>query len=126
MSCIGVDKTRVWFGSGHGTTVYDTATGIWRVYKKKDGLGSDLITSIAINDTEIWFGTFDNGVTVLTKATGEFSILTMADGLPHNGILSLAMDGDFVWIGAHGGLTRYDTLTKTWTVFTEHFDHDGI
>ena len=126
VSCIGVDKTRVWFGSGHGTTVYDTATGIWRVYKKKDGLGSDLITSIAINDTEIWFGTFDNGVTVLTKATGEFSILTMADGLPHNGILSLAMDGDFVWIGTHGGLTRYDTLTKTWTVFTEHFDHDGI
>ena len=126
VSCIGVDKTRVWFGGGHGATVYDMTDGTWRVYTKKDGLGSDLITSIAINDTEIWFGTFDNGVTVLTKATGEFTILAMADGLPHNGVLSLAMDGDFVWIGTHGGLTRYDTLTETWTVFTEHFDHDGI
>ncbi len=126
VSCIGVDKTSVWFGSGHGATVYDMADGTWRVYTKEDGLGSDLITSIAINDTEIWFGTFDNGVTVLTKETGEFSILTMADGLPHNGILSLAMDGDLVWIGTHGGLARYDNLTKTWTVFTEHFDHDGI
>ena len=126
VSCIGVDKTHVWFGSGHGATIYDMAERSWRVYDKSDGLGSDLITSIAINDTEIWFGTFDNGVTVLTKATGEFSILTMADGLPHNGILSIAMDGDLVWIGTHGGLTRYDTLTKTWTVFTEHFDHDGI
>lgn len=126
VSCIGVDKTRIWFGSGHGTTVYDIADGSWHVYTKSDGLGSDLITSIAINDTEIWFGTFDRGVTVLTKASGKFSIFTMADGLPHNGILSLAMDGDLVWIGTHGGLTRYDTLTKTWTVFTEHFDHDGI
>ncbi len=126
VSCIGVDESRVWFGSGHGATVYDTANETWRVYTKKDGLGSDLITSIAINEAEIWFGTFDNGVTVLTKDTGEFTILTMADGLPHNGVLSLAMDGDLVWIGAHGGLTRYDTLTETWTVFTEHFDHDGI
>lgn len=126
VSCIGIDRTRVWFGSGHGATVYDTANGTWRVYTKKNGLGSDLITSIAISDTAIWFGTFDNGVTVLTKATGEFTILTMADGLPHNGVLSIAMDGELVWIGTHGGLTRYDTLTETWTVFTEHFDHDGI
>ena len=126
VSCIGIDRTHVWFGSGHGATTYDTANGTWRVYTKEDGLGSDLITSIAISDTAIWFGTFDNGVTVLTKATGEFTILAMADGLPHNGVMSIAMDGEFVWIGTHGGLTRYDTLSKTLTVFTEHFDHDGI
>ena len=124
---MALTETRVWFGSGHGATVYDTANGTWRVYTKENGLGSDLITSIAISDTAIWFGTFDNGVTVLTKATGEFTILTMADGLPHNGVLcQWRWTANSIWIGTHGGLTRYDTLTETWTVFTEHFDHDGI
>ena len=126
VSCIGIDKTRVWFGSGHGVTVYDTATETWSAYTKADGLGSNLITSIAINSDQIWLGTFDQGVTVLDKATGKFTTFTKADGLPHNGILSIAIDGDWVWIGTHGGLTRYDTLTETWTVYTERFDHDGI
>ena len=126
VSCIGIDRTRVWFGSGHGVTVYDTATETWSAYTKADGLGSNLITSIAINSDQIWLGTFDQGVTVLDKATGEFTTFTKADGLPHNGILSIAIDGDWVWIGTHGGLTRYDTLTETWTVYTERSDHDGI
>ena len=126
VSCIGIDEARVWFGSGHGVTVYDTATENWRTYTEANGLGSNLITSIAVSDTEIWFGTFDRGVTVLDKATGKFTTFAKADGLPHNGILSIAIDGDWIWIGTHGGLTRYDTLTRTWTVFTEQFDHDGI
>lgn len=126
VSCIGIDRTRVWFGSGRGVTVYDTATETWSAYTEADGLGSNLITSIAINNKQIWFGTFDKGITVLDKVTGKFTTFTKADGLPHNGVLSIAMDGDLVWIGTHGGLTRYDTLTQTWTVYTERFDHDGV
>ena len=126
VSCIIIDNEQVWFGSGRGVTVYDTLNETWRVLTEADGLGSNLITSMAIRGDQVWFGTFDKGVTVLDKTTGQFTTFTKADGLPHNGILSIAIDGSYLWFGTHGGLTRYDSLTGTWTVYTERFDHDGI
>ena len=126
VSCITIDDERVWFGSGRGVTVYDTVNETWKILTKADGLGSNLITSIAVNGNQTWFGTFDRGVTVLDNSTGRFTTFTKADGLPHNGIMSIAIDGDYIWFGTHGGLTRYDSPTGTWTVYTEQFDYDGI
>ena len=126
VSCITIDNEQVWFGSGRGVTVYDTVNKTWKILTEADGLGSNLITSMAIRGDQVWFGTFDKGVTVLDKTNGQFTTFTKADGLPHNGILSIAIDGDYLWFGTHGGLTRYDSLTGTWTVYTERFDHDGI
>ena len=126
VSCITIDNEQVWFGSGRGVTVYDTVNKTWKILTEVDGLGSNLITSMAIRGDQVWFGTFDKGVTMLDKTTGEFTIFTKADGLPHNGILSIVIDDNYLWFGTHGGLTRYDSLTGTWTVYTEWFDHDGI
>ena len=126
VSCITIDNEQVWFGSGRGVTVYDTVSETWRTLTETDGLGSNLITSMAIHGDQVWFGTFDKGVTMLDKTTEQFTTFTKADGLPHNGILSIAIDGDYLWFGTHGGLTRYDSLAGTWTVYTERFDHDGI
>ena len=126
VSCIVIDKEQVWFGSGRGVTIYDTLNETWKVLTDADGLGSNLITSMAIRGDQVWFGTFDKGVTMFDKNTGQFTTFTKVDGLPHNGILSIAIDGDYLWFGTHGGLTRYDSLTGTWTVYTERFDHDGI
>ena len=126
VSCITIDNEQVWFGSGRGVTIYNTANETWKILTEVDGLGSNLITSMAIRGDQVWLGTFDKGVTMLNKTTGQFTTFTKADGLPHNGILSIAIDGDYLWFGTHGGLTRYDSLTGTWTVYTERFDHDGI
>ena len=126
VSCITIDKEQVWFGSRRGVTVYDTVNKTWKILTEADGLGSNLITSMAIRGDQVWFGTFDKGVTMLDKTTGQFTTFTKADGLPHNGILSIVIDDDYLWFGTHGGLTRYDSLTGTWTVYTERFDHDGI
>lgn len=126
VSCITFDGGRVWFGSGRGVTVYDTENDTWKVLTEADGLGSNLITSIANHRSQIWFGTFDSGATVYDKITGKFTTFTKADGLPHNGILSITADGNCLWFGTHGGLTRYDSLAGTWTVYTERFDYDGL
>lgn len=126
VSCIVIDKEQVWFGSGRGVTVYNTLNETWKVLTDADGLGSNLITSMAIRGDQVWFGTFDKGITMWDKTTGQFTTFTKTDGLPHNGILSIAIDGDYLWFGTHGGLTRYDSVTGTWTVYTERFDHDGV
>lgn len=126
VSCITLDGGRVWLGSGRGVTVYDTENDTWDVLTEAEGLGSNLITSIAVHSSQIWFGTFDSGVTALDKFTGQFTTFTKADGLPHNGILSIAADGNYIWFATHGGLTRYDSLAGTWTVYTERFDYDGL
>jgi ligand-binding sensor domain-containing protein len=126
VSCIAVDGENIWFGSGRGVSMYDTRNGSWQVFTERDGLASDLITSIAVSERYICFGTFDKGITILHKAENEFTTYTKKHGLPHNGILSIAIDGDLIWIGTHGGLTRYDTITQTWTIYTEGFDWDGV
>ena len=126
VSCITIDKEQVWFGSRRGVTVYNTVNETWKILTEAEGLGSNLITSMAIRGDQVWFGTFDKGVTMLDKTTGQFTTFTKADGLPHNGILSIVIDDNYLWFGTHGGLTRYDSLTGTWTVYTERFDHDGI
>ncbi|MFC1716843.1 hypothetical protein ACFL6S_24465 [Candidatus Poribacteria bacterium] len=126
VSCIAVDNGSVWFGSGYGVTVYDARTGKWKTFTKDDGLPSNLITSIAVSKDQICFGTFARGVAIMDRAGEEFISLAKKDGLPHNGILSIAIDGGFIWLGTHSGLTRYDLLTQTWTIYTEGFDWDGL
>lgn len=126
VSCIVVDGESVWSGSGRGITVYNTRTGKWQTFTEDNGLVSNLITSMAVGKDQICVGTFDKGITLLDRARSGFTTFTKRDGLPHNGILSVAMDGDVIWLGTHSGLTRYDLLTQTWTIYTEGFDWDGL
>ena len=126
VSCIAVDNGSVWFGSGYGVTVYDARTGKWQTFTEDDGLPSNLITSMTVGKDQICFGTFAKGVAIMDRTSNGFTSLSKEDGLPHNGILSIAMDGDFIWLGTHSGLTRYDLLTQTLTIYTELFDWDGL
>ena len=124
VSSICIDGDWVWFGTEGGVSRLNTRTEEWDVFTSSDGLASDPITSIVATDDFVWFGSFDAGVSRYNKATTEWKHFTQRDGLSHNRVFALATDGDFLWVGTERGLSRYDTVTDTWTIFTTHFDEE--
>ena len=119
ISVIVVDETNVWFGTGKGATKYNVESGDFVTFTQSDGLASNLVTCIALNGGEIWFGSADAGVTRLDKATGRWRIFNKSDGLLHNRVEAIAFDGDQCWFGTERGLCRYDAKTGTWTSYAE-------
>ena len=124
VSTICIDGDWVWFGTEGGASRLDTKTEKWSAFTVADGLASNQITSIVTNGDFVWFGSFDAGVTRYNKVTAEWKHFTQKDGLSHNRVFGLATDGDFLWVGTERGLSRYDTMTDTWTIFTSHFDEE--
>jgi len=123
---VRVDGQKVWFGSDEGVVAYDKDSQDWETYSTADGLSSDRITCIATDDKYVWFGTFDAGIMRFDKETRAWTPLSRKDGLAHNSILSITVDGDQVWIGTQRGLSRYDKIKNTWTIYTRHGDSEDV
>ena len=118
-SIIVIDEGEIWFGTGKGATRYNVESGDFVTYTRSDGLASDVVTCIALNGEEIWFGSADAGVTRLARTTGDWRVFNIDDGLPHNRVEAIALDGDQLWFGTERGLCRYDQKTGTWTSYAE-------
>ena len=118
-SVIVIDEAEIWFGTSKGATKYNVESGDFVTYTRSDGLGSDVVTCIALNEEEIWFGSADAGVTRLDRTTGDWRVFNIGDGLPHNRVEAIALDGDQLWFGTERGLCRYDQATGTWTSYAE-------
>lgn len=86
------------------------------------------ISSIAVDDNLVWFGTYGNGVFRYDKAGDSWSVYnTSNSGLAGDYVASVAVDGDFVWFGTQNeygtpgrlgkGVCRYDKTTDSWITF---------
>ncbi|MCS4305971.1 diguanylate cyclase (GGDEF)-like protein [Rheinheimera pacifica] len=63
------------------------------------------VSSLLINDNQLWIGTTDRGL--LRYSELGLEQLTIAGGLPNNRILSLYFDREqSIWVGTNGGLFR--------------------
>ena len=120
-SVIVIDEADIWFGTDKGATKYNVESGDFVTYTRSDGLASDVVTCIALNGEEIWFGSADAGVTQLDRTTGDWRVFNIDDGLSHNRVEAIALDGDQLWFGTERGLCRYNQKTETWTSYAEGF-----
>lgn len=80
--------------------------GDWVNYTMEDGLPSNKINTVKIDDNRILVGT-DRGMAILQN--GEWTVYTPEDGLAHRNVLSIDINpanGD-VWIGTMNGLNRW-------------------
>lgn len=95
----------------------------------RDGLSSDMILSLAVQDDKVWFGTYGGGATLYDTVHKTFKAYTtkgepqdrMDDGqsitwknrLPYNHVSVIQTDGDQVWFGTSfygfggGGISAY-------------------
>ena len=122
-SVIVIDEADIWFGTNKGVTKYNVESGDFVTYTRSDGLASDVVTCIALNGEEIWFGSADAGVTQLDRTTGDWRVFNIDDGLSHNRVEAIALDGDQLWFGTERGLCRYDQATETWTSYAEDLNN---
>lgn len=115
--CLAFEGDYIWAGTdGGGVVKWDKKTGTYNVFSALDGLGYNVVKSIAIDrHGNKWFGTFGGG---LTKFDGKnWLTYTTADGLANNNVNSVAVDLDgILWIGTADGLNKFDGVY--WTKYT--------
>jgi ligand-binding sensor domain-containing protein len=110
---------------GAGVNRYHRTTDSWNTYSKADGLADDQLTTIAVGEAEVWFGTRDDGVSLYSKTDQTFvKSYTKTDVLSSDKINSIAVDGGQIWFGtANAGAQRYLKAVNTWVEYTTE---DGL
>jgi len=108
----------MWFGTNHGASCFDGTA--WNTYTEEDGLVSNLIRIITVDqDNVVWFGTpagvsrFDgNSWTAYTEDDGLVSRYVYASIVDHNNVK---------WFGTRYGVSSFDEVI--WKTYTEE---DGL
>ncbi|MFQ6040427.1 MAG: two-component regulator propeller domain-containing protein, partial [Candidatus Poribacteria bacterium] len=108
-----------------GVSRYQRSTDSWNNYSKTDGLIGEEVTTIAVGEDTVWFGTYNSGVSSYSKTDQTFiGTYTKTDLLVSNKIRSIVVDGNSVWFGtANGGVQRYIKSVNTWVRYTRE---DGL
>jgi ligand-binding sensor domain-containing protein len=109
------------FASNSKVVAVLSAQGEWYYFAVQEGILSDVVNALDIDENDrVWIGT-KNGVTVIdynnTLANKSDDViegnnLTTVDGLENNSIKELAIDLDgIVWIATEGGLNYWNRGT---------------
>lgn len=82
--CIAEDKNGIlWIGTrSNGLNKFDTKTGKFFHYTKSDGLPSNYITAIQVDElNRIWISTFTNGMACLDQSNEKIKVIDVVYGL---------------------------------------------
>jgi len=100
--------------------------GSWKTYSKKDGLPSDKIYAVRVDEDRLWVGT-SQGLALLED--GKWTVYQEEDGLAHRGVLAIDVSpitGD-VWVATMSGLNRFSGgKFETFTQFNSGLANDVI
>lgn len=100
--------------------------GNWKTFGTKDGLPSDKVYSVKVDEDRIWVGTSE-GLALLEN--GKWKIYGEKDGLAHRGVLAMDVSeetGD-LWVGTMSGLNRFSGgRFETYTQFNSGLANDVI
>jgi len=138
ITSIAVEKEYVWVGTEakrrrhmgdwewreekrrSGVNRYDKNTDSWTTYTPEEGMVSGQLSTIAIDENTIWFGTKDAGISCYSKKDQAFvKSYTKSDLLATNNIKAIVVDGNYTWIGtANSGVYRYIKPTDSWIQYT--------
>src|SRR5690606_10824005 len=117
---------------GGGLNMYDRKKDIFINYHEvrdaKDGLSSDVINSLCLDDGLLWIGTEDGGLNLFNLTTKQFQTFQHNPEDPatisSNSISALFKDSDGnIWIGTlDNGLSMYNPQNEKFTKFPHEID----
>jgi len=113
-----VDGDRVWAGTENGLVLIEKGK-IQKVYKPEDGLANRVVTGVALDPAsgDVWLATF-GGLSRLSG--GEFkNYRNLTSGLANDIVYAVAVQGEFVWAATTAGISRLNTRTGEWSIFSE-------
>ncbi len=117
---VKADGPRVWIGTEDGLACYDKKTGKIQSWKEEDGLPWRVVSSIDVNPKtgEVWLGLFGGGLARFSG--GRFDHFhQLNSGLVNDVVYGVAIENDNVWAATTAGASRYNTIDKKWTIYTE-------
>jgi len=115
------DGRNLWLGTDEGISFFQwgwdwdeqDTTFVWKEnYDSRNGLPSDLVLSLAIDDSTIWVGT-DAGVCMGVKNQNlkdpqNWTSFFAVNGLPSVEILSLMIEPSSIWAGTANGVAVFN------------------
>lgn len=117
---VQADGPRVWIGTEDGLACYDKRTAKIRSWQEKDGLPWRVVSALDVNQKtgEVWIGMFGGGLARFSG--GRFDHFhQLNSGLVNDVVYGVAVENDNVWAATTAGASRYNTVTKKWTIYTE-------
>ena len=118
--CVKVDGPRVWVGTENGLAMIDKRTGKIKSWQEKDGLPWRVVTGIDVDKKtgDVWLGMFGGGLARFSG--GRFDHWhQLNSGLVNDVVYGVAVENDNIWAATTAGASRYNTVTREWTIFTE-------
>ena len=123
-------RDNIWVGHGsRGTDKLNKRTGQFTHYKHDPhdsaSISSNYVNSIYEDSKgNLWFGTSAGGLCYFDYQKEKFTTFTDKHGLPNNTVYSILEDAkNNLWLGTGYGLSRFDSLKKT---FTNYDYKDGL
>ncbi len=116
--CVAVDGDNVWAGTENGLVLINKGK-IQKIYKTEDGLVNRMVTGLAVDHEtgDVWLATF-GGLSRLSG--GQFKNYTnLTSGLANDIVYGVGIQGEFVWAATTAGISRFNTRTGEWTIFSE-------
>jgi hypothetical protein len=117
---VKVNGPKVWIGTEDGLACYDKETGKMQSWKEKDGLPFQVVTALEVDKKtgDLWIGLFGGGLARFSG--GRFDHFhQLNSGLVNDVVYGIALENDNVWAATTAGASRYNTVTKKWTIYTE-------
>lgn len=111
---------KVWIGTEDGLACYDKETGQMQTWKEKDGLPFQVVTALEVDKKtgDLWIGLFGGGLARFSG--GRFDHFhQLNSGLVNDVVYAITLENDNVWAATTAGASRYNTVTKKWTIYTE-------
>lgn len=117
---VKADGPRIWIGTEDGLACYDKRTAKIRSWQEKDGLPWRVVSSLDVNKKtgDVWIGLFGGGLARFSG--GRFDHFhQLNSGLVNDVVYGVAVENDNVWAATTAGASRYNTVSKKWTIYTE-------
>ena len=118
VSAIAFDKDDIWFGLWMGGIArYTRSRENIYIFTTQDGLISNYIRDIQIDENEIWVATFE-GICRYDRAKAKWERFNQIPGVGSQRIKSVLVEPDTVWFATLGyGIYRLNRHTKIWDSF---------
>ena len=117
---VKADGPYIWVGTENGLARITRATGEIRSWLEKDGLPWQVVTGLDVHPKtgDLWLALFGGGLARFSG--GRFDQWTqMNSGLVNDVVYGVAVQGDNIWAATTAGASRFNTLTREWTIYTE-------
>lgn len=114
------DGPRIWVGTENGLAMIDKASGKVKSWTEKDGLPWRVVTGIDVDKKtgDVWLALFGGGLARFSGGRFEHWH-QMNSGLVNDVAYGVAVENDNVWVATTAGASRYNTVSREWSVFTE-------